>query len=367
MCSKELHGAGQACCMCLVNKEFLMALLKHGLAAASLLILCLLTHPAHAREQIRIVGSSTLYPFSSMAAEQFGQDKKFRTPIVESTGTGGGFKLFCNGVGDATPDIANASRLITDSERKRCAKNGVHRVVEMAVGYDGIVIANAKDVPPLTLTKKHLFTALAGTLPGKDGKLHANPYHYWNEIDPKLPASKIEVYGPPPTSGTRDAFVELVMEAGCKSFPAFITAYPDEKERKKRCGLMREDGGYIDAGEDDNIIVQKLASNKNALGIFGYSFLEENLSSVHAATIEGVAPTLATIENASYTVARSLYIYIKADHIPHVPGLAEFAREIVSESAIGENGYLINRGLLPLQEKDKKASQEKAIALTRIH
>lgn len=320
-------------------------------------------HSAQARDQIRVVGSSTVYPFTTAAAEQFGQAGAFKTPIVESTGTGGGFKLFCGGVGESHPDINDASRPITDSEKELCRTNGVTQITEIPVGYDGIVVANAKGAPSLSLTRAQLFQALAKELPGKDGVLAANTYKKWSDIDPKLPAQAIEVYGPPPTSGTRDAFVELVMESACKEFPGFATKYADEKERKKACGLLREDGAYINSGEDDNMIIQKLVSNKNALGIFGYSFLDENRNKVQAATIDGVAPTMETIENASYKIARSLYIYVKGEHIGKVPGITEFANEMVSDAAIGSNGYLIAKGLLPLHEKDKKLAQERVASL----
>lgn len=321
--------------------------------------------PALARDQIRVVGSSTVYPFSSAAAEQFGQGGKFKTPIVESTGTGGGFKLFCGGVGEDTPDINDASRPITDSEKENCKKNGVTRVVEVPVGYDGIVIANAKGAVQFDLSKKQIFLALARELPNKDGKLVSNTYQKWSDIDPKLPAQNIEVYGPPPTSGTRDAFVELAMEEGCKEVPEFLKAYPDEKERKKACGLIREDGRYIDAGEDDNMIVQKLVSNKNALGIFGYSFLEENKGKVKASNVDGVAPNMENIESTKYKLSRSLYVYVKGDHLGKIAGISEFVNEMVSEGAIGADGYLTNKGLLPLHEKDKKLARERAASLKK--
>lgn len=336
----------------------------HLIVALTLTSTALITaSPAFARDQIRAVGSSTVYPFISAAAEQFGQGGKFKTPIVESTGTGGGFKLFCSGVGVDTPDMSNASRPITDSEKESCQKNGVTKIVEIPIGYDGIVIANAKGSPQFNISKKHIFMALARELPGKDGKLIKNSYQKWNEIAPELPAQNIEVYGPPPTSGTRDAFVELAMEEGCKAFPEFSKIYPDEKERKKICGLLREDGRYIDSGEDDNMIVQKLVSNKTALGIFGYSFMEESKSKVQGSKIDGLEPSMENIENEKYKLSRSLYIYVKGDHLGKIPGISEFAKEIVSEGAIGNDGYLTNKGLLPLNEKDKKLADERAKSL----
>lgn len=318
---------------------------------------------AEARDQIRAVGSSTVYPFTSAAAEQFGAEGKFKTPLVESTGTGGGFKLFCAGVGETHPDINNASRPITDSEKTLCKQNGVEKIVEVAIGYDGIVIANAKGAPTIDLTKKQLFAALARELPGKDGKLVANPNQKWSDIDAKLPAQTIEVYGPPPTSGTRDAFVELVMEEACKEFPEFATAIPDEKARKKACGVIREDGRYIDAGEDDNLIIQKLASNSNAVGIFGYSFLEENKAKVQGNKIGGVAPTMENIENQSYKISRSLFVYVKGDHMGKIPGISEFVNEMVGDAAIGPNGYLISKGLLPLHANDLAKARAAAASL----
>jgi phosphate transport system substrate-binding protein len=320
---------------------------------------------AFARDQIRAVGSSTVYPFISAAAEQFGQGGKFKTPIIEATGTGGGFKLFCGGIGDDTPDISNASRPITDSEKESCQKNGVTRVVEVPIGYDGIVIANAKGSPQFDISKKQIFMALARQLPDKGGKLVNNPYQKWSEIDPELPPQNIEIYGPPPTSGTRDAFVELAMEEGCKAFPEFAKTYPDEKERKKICGLLREDGRYIDAGEDDNMIVQKLVSNKTALGIFGYSFLEESKSKVQGSKIDGLEPTMENIENGKYKLSRSLYVYVKGDHLGKTPGISEFINEIVSEGAIGTDGYLTNKGLLPLHDNDKKLARDRASTLKK--
>lgn len=317
---------------------------------------------AEAREQIRAVGSSTVYPFTSAAAEQFGRSGKFKTPIVESTGTGGGFKLFCGGVGESTPDISNASRPITENEKATCKQNGVTNVVEIPVGYDGIVFANAKGATPFNLTKKQIFLALAREIP-QGGKLVKNTYQKWNEIDPSLPAQTIEVYGPPPTSGTRDAFVELVMEEGCKGIQEFAAAYSDEKERKKACTMLREDGKFVEAGEDDNLIVQKLASNRNALGIFGYSFLDENRAKVQASKVDGIEPTMDSIETGKYKVSRSLYIYVKGDHLGKVPGIAEFAAEMTSEAAVGPNGYLTAKGLLPLHANEKKLAQERAGSL----
>lgn len=329
----------------------------------ALAVFALSAGSAQARDQIRAVGSSTVFPFVSAAAEQFGQGGKFKTPIVESTGTGGGFKLFCAGVGEANPDLSDASRPITDSEKETCKTNGVVNITEIPIGYDGIVIANAKGGKQLNFTKKQLFQALANKLPDAKGALVANPYKKWSDIDASLPATAIEVYGPPPTSGTRDAFVEMVMDEGCKAFPEFAKAIPDEKERKKACGMLREDGGYIDSGEDDNVIVQKLVSNKNALGIFGYSFLAENGGKVQGNMVEGVAPTTDAVETGKYKVSRSLFVYVKGEHIGKVPGIIEFIKELTSDAAIGKNGYLIAKGLIPLHPNDLKTARERAASL----
>jgi len=306
---------------------------------------------AGARAQIRIVGSSTVYPFTAKVAEQFGRTTGFPTPVIESTGTGGGFKLFCAGTGRDTPDVTNASRAIKDSEREACAANGVAGVTEVAIGYDGIVVANDKDSVRYDLTRRQLFLALAKQVPQGEGegKLVDNPHTRWSDVDPSLPAVEIEVLGPPPTSGTRDAFVELVMEPGCKE-TGWIAALADtdEDRYKQICHTLREDGVYVDAGENDNLIVQKLEANPDALGIFGYSFLEENRDRLQGSPIDGVAPTFDNIAAQTYPVARPLFIYVKDAHVGTVPGVAEFVREFTSDRAIGEDGYLAEIGLIPL-------------------
>ncbi len=317
-----------------------------------------LPNMAQAREQLRVVGSSTVFPYVAAAAEQFGRQGKFRTPIVESTGTGGGLKMFCSGVGERFPDIANASRSIKDSEREQCAKHGITEITELKIGYDGIVLANARASASFALTRRALFLALARQVP-RDGKLVDNPYRNWREVDAALPDAPIEVYGPPPSSGTRDAFVELVMEAGCKEVPEMKALVADEKLRKYACSAMREDGAFIEAGEDDNLIVQKLVGNPQAVGVFGYSFLESNASLVKANAMDGVLPDYDAIESGKYEVARSLFVYIKNAHVGLVPGLAEFARELTSDAATGEEGYLvIQKGLLPLKAEDHEAMKK---------
>ena len=318
---------------------------------------------ANARDQLRIVGSSTVFPFVAAAAEQFGYSGKYRTPIVESTGTGGGLKMFCEGIGDNYPDMANASRQIKLSEIEHCAKHGITEITELRLGYDGIVLANARESGTFALTRRSLFLALAREVP-KDGKLVPNFYRRWKEIDPKLPDLPIEVYGPPPSSGTRDAFVELVMEAGCKQVPDMKKLVTDEKALKQQCSVMREDGAFVEAGEDDNLIVQKLINNTNALGVFGYSFLESNAALVKANSIDGVLPDYDAIESGKYHIARSLYVYIKNAQACKTPSLKLFAQELASDAASGEDGYLIMKGLLPLNKADHEAMKKNAANLT---
>lgn len=312
---------------------------------------------AAAREQIRVVGSSTVFPFVAAAAEQFGRAGRFRTPIVESTGTGGGLKIFCGGVGDSFPDIANASRRIKPSEIELCATHGVSAITELTLGYDGIVLANARASKNFALTRRNLFLALVREVP-ENGKMVLNHYRRWREIDPALPDIPITLYGPPPSSGTRDAFVELVMEEGCRQVPQVAALARDEKSLKQSCTAMREDGAFVEAGEDDNLIVQKLINNPDALGIFGYSFLESNAATVKANAVDGIMPDDEAIKMRRYRVARSLFVYFKNSHVGMVPGLQEFARELVSDAASGDDGYLVTKGLLPLNEADHKAMQD---------
>ena len=309
------------------------------LFAASLLLVSHLANAQTARDQITAVGSSTVYPFTTTVAEQFGRGGKFKTPKVESTGTGGGIKLFCNGIGPTHPDVANASRAMKKSEFDICVKNGVTDILEIKIGFDGLTIAESKAGSLSALTKKQVYLALAKTIP-VNGQMVPNPNKTWKDVDASLPAVKIEVLGPPPTSGTRDSFHELFMEEGC------------ELENKKACHAIREDGAFIEAGENDNLIAQKLAANKNALGIFGYSFLEENTDKLKGLKIDGIAPSYETISSAKYTAARPLFVYIKKQHIGVIPGLKEFAVEYVSDKAIGEEGYLTDRGLVSLGKSD---------------
>lgn len=308
--------------------------------------------PAQAqRDTISIVGSSTVYPFSTVVAERFGRSGAFRTPKVEATGTGGGIKLFCSGLGTQFPDVANASRPIKDGERADCAANGVTEVVEVMIGFDGIVIANSASAERMDLSLREVWLALAKDVPDPAGgeKLVPNPYRSWRELNPKLPNARIEVLGPPPTSGTRDAFAELVLEGGCKSTPwiAAIKA-SDEKRFKAICQAIREDGAYVEAGENDNLIVQKLEANPAAFGVFGFSFLEENAEKVQGSHIDGVEPSYESIADGSYPVSRPLYFYVKKAHADLIPGIREFVAEFVSERAMGEDGYLADRGLIAL-------------------
>ncbi len=307
------------------------------------------------RDYISIVGSSTVYPFATVVAEQFGRSSDFKTPKVESTGSGGGLKLFCNGVGVENPDITNASRRIKSSEVELCASNGVTEIVEVKVGYDGIVIANSIEADQMSLTRQQVFLALAAEVPNPNGspELIENPYQMWSDIDPSLPNVKIEVLGPPPTSGTRDAFVELAMEGGCKKFDWIKAIKKEDKSRFKAiCHTIREDGRFVEAGENDNLIVQKLQVNKNALGIFGFSFLDQNTDAVQGSKVDGVEPSFDAIAEGEYPVSRPLYFYVKKAHVAAIPGIKEYLAEFVSERAMGEDGYLADKGLIPLPEEE---------------
>jgi phosphate transport system substrate-binding protein len=319
-----------------------------------------------ARDSINIVGSSTVYPFTTTVAEQFGRAGKFKTPKVESTGTGGGIKLFCNGVGPQYPDIANASRRIKPAELATCSKNGVKDVVEIKVGYDGIVLAQSKAGASLNLTRKDVYLALAKTVPdpANPSALIANPYTTWKDVNKSLPAVKIEVLGPPPTSGTRDSFAELYMEAGCRTF-AWLNGLRDQDEPrfKRACDSIREDGSYIEAGENDNLIVQKLGANKDAVGVFGYNFLEENLDKLKGAVVDGVSPSYDTVASGKYPASRPLFIYVKKQHVNVIPGIAEFIAEYVSDKALGEEGYLADKGLIPPLKNEIAKIRDDAKAL----
>ena len=315
-----------------------------------------MTGAAEARDQIRVVGSSTVYPFTTAVAEQLGKTGGVKTPVVESTGTGGGMKLFCAGVGVEHPDATNASRRMKKSEFEQCQKNGVKDIVEITIGFDGISLAQSKSGPALKLTLPQLVLALAKDVPGADGKLVANPYKNWSDIDKSLPNVKIEVLGPPPTSGTRDALHELLLEKGAEKIPALAELKKtDAKAFEKAWKSIREDGAYVEAGENDNLIVQKLAANPNAVGIFGYSFLDENTAKLRGVALDGVDVTYDNIANGKYPGSRLLYVYVKKQHAGVVPGIDKFVAEYVSPKAIGEDGYLSKKGLvtLPKAEAEK--------------
>ena len=313
---------------------------------------------AAARDQIRIVGSSTVYPFTTAVAEQLGKTGGMKTPVVESTGTGGGMKLFCDGVGENFPDGTNASRRMKIGEFELCQKNGVKEVIELMIGYDGLTLAFSKKSPALKLTRAHIFLALAKNVPGPDGKLVPNPYKTWNQIDASLPNKPIEILGPPPTSGTRDSMHELFMEPGAEQIPALkALKASDRKAFDAAWKTVREDGAYVEAGENDNVIVQKLETNPNAFGVFGYSFLEENVSKIQGVTVDGVAPEMDTISSLKYGPSREMFVYVKKAHIGVVPGLDKFAAEYVSDKAAGEGGYLEKKGLVPVPKAKLEVSK----------
>ncbi|PIW25952.1 MAG: phosphate ABC transporter substrate-binding protein [Rhodospirillales bacterium CG15_BIG_FIL_POST_REV_8_21_14_020_66_15] len=333
---------------------------RKSLAVAAVAGMALsLANAAEARDQIRIVGSSTVFPFSTAVAEQFGKTTKFKTPVVESTGSGGGLKLFCAGIGAQHPDMTNASRRIKKSEVENCAKNGVTDIVEVKVGYDGIVLANSKVSAQMKLTRKQLYLALAKDIPAGEGKLIPNPHKTWKDVDASLPDIKIEVLGPPPTSGTRDAFAELALEGGCKSF-GWIKAMKkqDKKKYKAICHSIREDGAYVEAGENDVLIVRKLEANPKAFGVFGYSFLDQNADKIQGSLIDGKSPTFEAIADGSYPVSRPLFFYVKKAHVGSIPGMKEYVAEFTSEKAFGPDGYLADKGLIPMGDKERNKFRE---------
>lgn len=320
---------------------------------------------AQSRDQIRAVGSSTVFPFTTAVAEAFGKGSKFRTPVIEATGTGGGLKLFCAGVGPQHPDVVNASRRIKPSEVEQCAANGVTQVTELKIGYDGIALAYSKAAPHTDLTTEILWKALAKEVP-VGGRMVANPYRKWSEIDPKLPNKDIEVLGPPPTSGTRDSFNELVMLEGCKKVDEVKALIADEKARERACLSIREDGGYVEAGENDNLIVQKLTANPDSFGVFGYSYMDQNRDKLQSAKMDGVELTPENVAAGKYEVARSLYVYVKGAHAGVIPGIREFIAEFTAERAFGEDGYLADKGLIPLPKAERDAVRAAAANLAPL-
>lgn len=313
------------------------------------------------RNYVSVVGSSTVYPFTAVIAEKFGRrHEEYRTPTIESTGTGGGFKLFCGGVGYKFPDLVNASRQVKASELANCKANGAAKIVEIKIGYDGIVLANSNKASTISLSKYQLFLALAQKVPLK-GELIENFYEKWSDISPDLPDYEIRVYGPPPSSGTRDALVELAMEKVCSRHPTFKKSIPDKKSRKKKCQIIRSDGHFIEAGENDNLILQKLNNDDQAFGIFGFSFLNENRSRIQASTIDNILPTLETIKSQKYKISRPLFIYYKPQHLNLVKGSKEFVKSIISPDTLGSDGFLVRKGLIPLSNSELRRVRNKIL------
>ena len=328
---------------------------------------------AQARDQIEIVGSSTVFPFATAVAEQFGRTSKFKTPVVESTGSGGGLKLFCAGIGHEHPDITNASRRIKGKEFKNCQAKGID-ITEIVVGFDGIVLANAKGAPQLNLTRQQIYLATAKMVPNPDKPCQSNwcepvknPYVKWSDIDASLPDVKIEILGPPPTSGTRDAFQELAMSEGANKFPHMKKLKKADKSMwKKLTRTVREDGAWIDAGENDNLMVQKLSANPKAVGVFGFSFLDQNSDRLKGAIVEGIEPNFENIADGKYGISRSLYFYIKQAHVGTVPGISEYVAEFTSEKAFSEDGYLVDKGLIPLPASERQKYRNDGKNLTKL-
>jgi len=345
---------------------------KVSIAIATGLLSSTVASTASARDHIEIVGSSTVFPFATVVAETFGKKSKFKTPKIESTGSGGGMKLFCAGNGIETPDITNASRRIKKSEFEKCKAKGIS-LTEVKIGYDGIAIANARSAPKYNLTRQAIFFAMAKQIPevsadGKyTGKLVANTYKTWKQIFPGLPNKAIKVMGPPPTSGTRDAFAELAMEGGCKTVP-WIKALKkkDKKQYKKICHTIREDGAYIEAGENDNLIVQKLVANPDMLGVFGYSFLDQNSDKVQGSSIDGKDISFDNIASGEYPVSRPLFFYIKNEHAGKIPGIKEFVAEFTANDTWGDNGYLTEKGMIPMPKTERDAFGSAANSLKAL-
>ncbi|CAI8191659.1 MAG: Phosphate-binding protein PstS [Alphaproteobacteria bacterium] len=345
---------------------------KFKLAMAAL-IGAAMTSGVQARDQIEIVGSSTVFPFATAVAEQFGRTSKFKTPVIESTGSGGGMKLFCAGIGLEHPDVTNASRRIKEKEFKKCQANGID-LTEIVIGFDGIVLANAKGAPQLELTRQQIYLATAKMVPDPNRPCQSNwcepvknPYQKWSDIDASLPNAKIEILGPPPTSGTRDAFQELAMSKGANAFPHMKKLKKSDKKMwKKLTRTVREDGAWIDAGENDNLMVSKLAANPKAVGVFGYSFLDQNSDKIKGAIVEGIQPTFENIAEGKYRISRSLYFYIKHAHVGTVPGILEYVAEFTSEKAFGEDGYLLDKGLIPLPSSERQKYRKDGKNLTKL-
>ena len=342
-----------------------------GVSALALTSFFLVTDAqAQTRDQIRVVGSSTVFPYSQAVAEEYAKKTNRRSPVVESTGTGGGMKIFCQGIGPTHADITGASRAMTKSEFADCQKNGVDDITELQIGSDGLTIAvSRKNTFDWNLSEREIFLALAAEVPSADGKtLMANPYRTWNQINPKLPAVVIEVFGPPPTSGTRDAFVEIAMHAGCMTIDYYKNLRKtDRKLWNEKCSRMRTDGPFVEAGENDNLIVQRLQADSNVMGIFGFSFLYENQDTLKAVRVGGTAPSFETIADGSYKIARPMFIYVKNAHRNVIPGLPEFVAEFVSDDALGRDGYLAERGMTPLPAATLKKVRDAAQNSSRFN
>lgn len=342
---------------------------KTSIVAAAIFLFSSALQAESSRQYIEVVGSSTVYPFATVVAENFGKRTKFKTPKIESTGSGGGMKLFCKGLGTEYPDITNASRRIKLKEYQGCLKNGVTDIVEVLIGYDGIAFANSKKSQQYKITRKDIYLALAKDVPNPDGSetFVANPYTTWKQVNSTLPDVKIEVLGPPPTSGTRDAFAELALEGGCKKF-AWVKAIKkkDKSTYKARCHSVREDGAYIEAGENDNLIVNKLDANPSAFGVFGFSFLDQNTDKVQGSVIEGFEPTFESIAEGDYKVSRPLYFYVKKAHVGVVPGIKGYLKEFTAESTWGDDGYLADKGMIPLNKTLRKSIKKAVKNLDRL-
>lgn len=334
---------------------------------AAVAVMAVASQAHAARDYVWAAGSSTVFPFTTRVAENFARKTGSKAPKVESLGTGGGFKAFCGGTGEGFPDIANASRPMKKSEFDACAAKGVKDIIAIRIGYDGIVIAVDKDGADYNFKLESLYLGLSAKVL-RFGKFVPNPYRTWDEVGSGLPGNRIVVYGPPPTSGTRDAFIELGIETGARKYPVLEEMRSNnEKGFKGMVDPLRSDG-WIDAGENDNAIVQTLTRTPGALGVFGFSFYEENMDKVKVATVNGVAPNPTTISNGSYPLSRSLYIYVKKSNLDVTPGLRAFVEEYLSDAATGRGGYLQGRGLIPLpagQHDSIKAAFKAGTVMTR--
>ena len=339
--------------------------MKTIILASSLLALA--ASPAFARDQMRIVGSGTVYPFTTTVAESFGKTTGKKTPIVEANGSGPGIKMFCDGAGDDTPDFVNASRAMKKDELAACMKNGVKDVAQLTIGYDGLALANAKGGPVMAVTPAQIFTALAKQIPDKDGKLVDNPNKMWSDIDPSLPKVKIVVLSHPATSGTRSSIEDLILSPGAKSYPSLKElADKDTKAFSVVFKTLRTDGGFVEAGENDNAIVQKLAADPNTFALFGFSNVALNGGKVQAAKVDGEAPSVEGVQTGKYKLSRPLFVYVKKDHMAAMPDMAAFVAEYMSAKAIGGDGYLADKGLIPMPAAEMKAQMDSAKALPSL-